>query len=295
MRSAPRHPPCRPPRRSAMPTALRRGLRRLAAALLALSVTVPAVAQERIPSHCLAFAADIDGARYVHLAGYTDPLAADEVRIAYIDHASFLIQAGGVAAVTDFTGALGGADLLPDVVTMNNAHTTHFTHVPDPAIPHVLEGWAHSGVPAEYDLDLGMMRVRNVPTDVRGGFEGVRANGNSIFIFEAAGLCIGHLGHLHHMPDDAQFAAIGRLDVVMAAVDGGITLDTGSMIEVMQRLKARVVIPMHWFGRDALGRFLTGMAGEFDVVDTGLREITLSLHRLPARPQVVVLEPGRLD
>jgi L-ascorbate metabolism protein UlaG (beta-lactamase superfamily) len=267
----------------------------LFALILLIPFATPLAAQERIPSHCLAVAGDIDGASYVHLARYTDPLAPDEVRIAYIDHASFLIQAGGVAAVTDFTGALGGADLVPDVVTMNNAHTTHFTYVPDPAIPFVLEGWAKSGVAEDHDLDLGMMRVRNVPTDVRGDFEGARKDGNSIFIFEAGGLCIGHLGHLHHEPDDAQFAAIGRLDVVMAAVDGGMTLDTASMIRVMQRLKARVVIPMHWFGRGTLDRFLTGMKGEFDVVDTGLREITLSLHRLPTRPQVMVLEPGRLD
>ena len=273
---------------------------RFLAALVVLAYALaapiaPAAAQERILSHCLAFAGDIDGATYVQLASYADPLPDDEVRISYIDHASFLIQAGGLAAVTDFTGALGGADLVPDVVTMNNAHSTHFTYVPDPEIPHVLEGWAHGGEPADHDLDLGMMRVRNVATDVRGGFEGVRANGNSVFIFEAAGLCIGHLGHLHHMPDDAQFAAIGRLDVVMAAVDGGITLDTATMIEVLQRLKARVVVPMHWFGRATLDRFLSGMRGEFDVVEPGLGEITLSLDRLPARPQVMVLEPGRLD
>lgn len=269
--------------------------RTLLALILFVPFAAPAGAQERIPSHCIAMAGEIDGARYIHLAGYTDPLAADEVRISYIDHASFLIQAGGLTAVTDFTGALGGADLVPDVVTMNNAHTTHFTTVPDPAIPNVLEGWARGGVAADHDLDLGMMRVRNVPTDVRGGFDGIRPDGNSVFIFEAGGLCIGHLGHLHHVPDDAQFAAIGRLDVVMAAVDGGMTLDTASMIEVMQRLKARVVIPMHWFGRGTLDRFLSGVRGDFDVVDSGVREITLSLHRLPARPQVMVLEPGRLD
>ena len=263
--------------------------------ILLFSTAAPAWAQARIPSHCRALAGEIKGASYLHLASWDDPLAAHDVRITYIDHASFLIQAGGLAAVTDYTGALGGVDFLPDVVTMNNAHTTHFTHVPDPDIPHVLEGWSRAGTPADHDLDLAMMRVRNVPTDIRGGFEGVRKNGNSIFVFEAGGLCIGHLGHLHHMPDPAQFAKIGRLDVVMAAVDGGITLDTRSIIEVMQRLKARVVIPMHWFGRGTLDRFLSGMSGQFDVVDTGLSEITLSLHRLPARPAVMVLEPGPLD
>jgi len=271
-------------------------VRVLFALLMLLAAPGPLTAADRIPSHCRALAGEIDGGAYLHLAGFADPLATDEVRLSYIDHASFLIQADGVAAVTDYTGALGGADLVPDLVTMNNAHVTHFTHVPDPAIPHVLPGWPRRGVAAAHDVDLGMMRVRNVTTDLRGGFDGAGVkNGNSIFIFEAGGMCIGHLGHLHHIPDSGQLAAIGRLDVVMAAVDGGITLDTASMIEVMQQLKARVVIPMHWFGRSTLDRFLAGMAGEFDVVDTGLREITLSLHRLPARPAVMVLEPGPLD
>jgi L-ascorbate metabolism protein UlaG (beta-lactamase superfamily) len=140
------------------------------------------------------------------------------------------------------------------------------------------------------------MLVRNVHTDIRGGGGQVAPNGNSIFIFEAAGLCIGHLGHLHHEPDAAQYAAIGRLDVVMAAVDGGITLDTARMLNVMQRFKARVVLPMHWFGRGTLDRFLIGMRdGGFDVVETGMGEITLSLDRLPRNPTVMVLEPGPLD
>lgn len=267
---------------------------RLVLALVGLAF--PAAAQERIPSHCIAVADAIEGARFVHLAAYADPLPADEVRISYIDHASFLIQAGGLAAVTDFTGNIGGADLVPDVVTMNNAHITHFTLAADPEIAHVLEGWGTGAAPRAHRLDLGAMLVRNVHTDLRGRGGGVAVNGNSVFVFEAAGLCIGHLGHLHHVPDDAQYAAIGRLDVVMAAVDGGLTLDTASMIAVMQRFKARVVLPMHWFGRGTLARFLDGMqAGGFDVVETGGREIVLSLDRLPRNPTVMVLEPGPLD
>ena len=39
----------------------------------------------------------------------------------------------------------GLVDLVPDVVTMNNAHETHWTALPDPAIPHVLRGWARDG------------------------------------------------------------------------------------------------------------------------------------------------------
>ena len=47
------------------------------------------------------------------------------------------------------------------------------------------------------------MLVRNVPTDIRGwGGQAIENYGNSIFVFEAEGLCIGHLGHLHHEPDE---------------------------------------------------------------------------------------------
>lgn len=259
---------------------------------------LPAMAQERIPSHCHALAQNV-GVPFVQLASYTDPLPDGTVRISYIGHAAFLIQTtGGLRAVTDFANDLGGADFVPDVVTMNNAHITHFTYSPDPAIPHVLEGWVEAtGVERGHNLDLGDMLVRNVHTDLRSrGGGGVTRDGNSVFIFEAAGLCIGHLGHLHHVPDDGQYAEIGRLDVVMAAVDGGVSLDTESMIEVMERFKARVVIPMHWFGRFTLDRFLSGMTeGGFDVVEAGIREITLSMDSLPARPTVMVLEPGPLD
>jgi L-ascorbate metabolism protein UlaG (beta-lactamase superfamily) len=198
--------------------------------------------------------------------------------------------------VTDYTGYLGTQDVVPDVVTMNNAHSTHWTANPDPRIPHVLKGWGEGASPADHRLDLGSMLVRNVTTDTRGPFgEGARADGNSIFIFEAAGLCIGHLGHLHQIPSEAQYAAIGRVDVLMVPVDGGYTMRLQDMAGVVKRLRASVVIPMHWFSRASLQAFLTEMSAEFSVVETGGAQIAMSLDDLPATPTVLVLEPAYLD
>jgi L-ascorbate metabolism protein UlaG (beta-lactamase superfamily) len=118
----------------------------------------------------------------------------------------------------------------------------------------------------------------------------VEPNANSIFVFEAADLCIGHLGHLHHEPTDAHYGLIGRLDVVMVPVDGGFTMNQAAMIRVMQRLKARVVIPMHWFGPANLERFLDGMAADFDIRRAGSDRVTLARDRLPDRPTVLVLD-----
>ena len=267
------------------------------AVLFVMSVT-GASAQERTPSHCHALADRSLGMEYVHKASWQDPVAPETVRIQYIAHASFLIQStGGLNMVTDFTGFVGSARMIPDVVTMNHAHDTHWTAFPDPAIPNVLPGWGPTfGEGIDHSLDLGEVLIRNVSTDIRSRFgSGVEPKGNSVFVFEMAGLCIGHLGHLHHEPTPEQYAAIGRLDVVMAAVDGGSTLDLPTMTRVLTRLRSSVVIPMHWFGELTLGAFLSGMEGTFQVVQVPGSSIEMSMDRLPSRPTIMVLRPEFLQ
>ncbi len=261
--------------------------------LPAIFFALPVMAQERIPSHCHAVA---QGPERIMKASFGAPLDPDHVRIRFIDHASFVIETpGGVTAVTDYSGYTGRADWVPDVVTMNNAHTTHWSPFPDPRIPHVLQGWAEGDKLMQHELDLGEMLIRNTHTDVRSRSGGVRANGNSVFVFEAAGLCIGHLGHLHHPPDDAQYASIGRLDVVMVPVDGGYTMATAEMAEVVKRFRSSVVIPMHWFSGSSLEVFLDDMDGAFDVVRPGISDIELSLQDLPRQPTIMLLEPEAID
>ncbi len=265
---------------------------RTIAFLLAATLALPATAQDRKPSHCIALAQSAPGMEYIQKASFRAPVPEFSVRLRYLTHAAFLIQTeGGVSAVTDFNGFVGSADFLPDVVTMNHAHSTHWTANPDPSIPHVLKGWGPFGEGVDHHVSVGDMLVRNVSTDIRSAMSGVEPNGNSIFVFEAAGLCIGHLGHLHHAPTDDQYAALGRMDVVMAPVDGGYTMDLATMISVLKRLEARIVIPMHWFTQDNLVRFAAGMEDVFDVVDEGAHEITVSLRNLPDDPTVIILRP----
>ncbi|MGB3244556.1 MAG: MBL fold metallo-hydrolase [Sulfitobacter sp.] len=266
----------------------------LLAALLAVPLGAGAQTQTRTPSHCIALADATPGMVYLAQASLPQ-VAREEVFIHYIAHASFLIRShGGLNMVTDFTGFTGTLPMIPDVVTMNHAHDSHWTAFPDPAIPHALEGWGEFGKGIDHNLDLDEVLIRNVSTDIRSQFSGVETEGNSIFIFEMAGLCIGHLGHLHHEPDAGQYAAIGRLDVVMAPVDGGYTLDQPSMIRVLKRLKSSIVIPMHWLSDFALDDFLRGMADDFSIVELDGPALTVSLDRLPSRPTIMVLRPAYL-
>lgn len=250
----------------------------------------------RRPSHCIAIADANPWMQYVHKASWTDPVPEFSVRLHYIAHASFLLQTkGGLNAVTDFTGFIGNTTLIPDVVTMNHAHDTHWTANPDPAIAHPLNGWGEFGEGIDHYLDLGEMLVRNVSTDIRSGFGGVEENGNSIFVFEVEGLCIGHLGHLHHEPNDEQYAALGRLDVLMVPVDGGFTMERAAMIRVIERLKSRIIIPMHWFSGMALTNFLNDVSDEFVILRDGRSSLEVSLATLPDRPTIIVLEPQWLS
>ena len=120
----------------------------------------------------------------------------------------------------------------------------------------MLRGWADDEKPARIDMTFKDVRVRNVPTNIRNWDGGTERHGNSIFVFEIANLCIAHLGHLHHTLTQQQLNEIGRVDVVMAPVDGNYTLDLDGMVEVLQSLKAPLIIPMHYFSTYTLERFL---------------------------------------
>src|SRR5690606_13625634 len=99
-------------------------------------------------------------------------------------------------------------------------------------------------------------------------------DGNSIFIFEVAGLCIGHLGHLHHHLEDAHYGAIGRLDILMVPIDGGMTLSVDAMSEISKRLFSSLILPMHRHSTP-IGEFTARMGETFDVKFSGERSVTV--------------------
>ncbi len=157
----------------------------------------------------------------------------------------------------------------------------------------MLRGWAEEyGKPMRHDTEIRDVRVRNVPTNIRDYGGGTERHGNSIFVFEMANLCIAHLGHLHHTLNQQQLNEIGRVDVVMVPVDGTYTLDLEGMVEVVQALKAPLLIPMHYFSAFTLERFLNRAREKFDVEFADTPSVVVSKTTLPAKPKFLVL-PGR--
>jgi L-ascorbate metabolism protein UlaG (beta-lactamase superfamily) len=267
---------------------------RFIAAVLALSSLIaPAAAQDAWRgSECLAMANAPPRATPASLRRMT--AKADEVAISYAGHSTYVIDTpGGVRIATDYNGAYRIGH-LPDVVTMNRAHGTHYTLFPDPRIPHVLHGWGDNGQPALIRLRVGDVAIRNVTTDIRRYFGDdssgeMLKDGNSIFIFEVAGLCIGHLGHLHHKLDESHFAAIGRLDIVMVPIDGSYTMSLDGISDITRRLRASVVLPMHRFATP-LDDFMRRIGQQFEIDVRAERTLRISRGSLPRAPTVIILD-----
>jgi len=252
----------------------------------------PAAAEDAPRSECLAMSNVPPRATPVSLRAAA--ANTNDVAITYAGHSTYYIDTpGGVRIATDFSGAYT-VGRLPDVVTMNRAHSTHYTLFPDPRIPHVLHGWGEDGAPAKIDQRIGDVYIRNVTTDIRRYFgedssgEMIK-DGNSIFIFEVAGLCIGHLGHLHVKLDDSQFAAIGRLDIVMVPIDGTYTMSLDGISEITRRLRASVVLPMHRF-MTPLDEFMRRIGQQFAIDVRTERTLRISRETLPGTPTVIILD-----
>src|ERR1700755_3227244 len=109
-------------------------LRCLAVVIASLGALIaPAAAQDVQRSECLAMANAAPRATPVSLR--RTAAKADEVAITYAGHSTYYIDTpGGTRIATDYSGAYR-TGRLPDVVTMNRAHSTHYSLFPDPRIP----------------------------------------------------------------------------------------------------------------------------------------------------------------
>jgi L-ascorbate metabolism protein UlaG (beta-lactamase superfamily) len=224
----------------------------------------------------------------IHLAAAP---AKGSVNLTFLGHASFLIESPqGVTVVTDYNDYLR-PPFTPDVVTMNLAHSTHHSDHPDPGIKLVLRGWDPGGGVEQYDTAYGDVRIRSIPTNIR-DLGGTRRAGNSIFIFEVENVCIVHLGHLHHTLTPQHLANLGKVDVLLAPVDGTWTMSHEEMIETVNDIRPSMLIPMHYFGSYVLETFLGKLGPKWPARHNEGSSILLTKASLPEPPEVVVL-PGR--
>jgi len=208
------------------------------------------------------------------------------MKIRYFGHACFsLTLESGTVIVTDpFDPSVTFApcDIECDIALVSHEHFDHnytgslrgdFETVRSPGT-HVLGGVRITGVESCHDPEGGALRGKN-----------------NIYVIEAEGLRIAHLGDLGHMPDDMQRAALENLDVLMLPIGGFYTIDTPQAEALIRELKPRVAIAMHFRTPEYEIRVSTEEAFCADMHAARLpREIEVTKDNIGSLPAAIVMD-----
>ena len=153
----------------------------------------------------------------------------------------FVINSRGIRIAMDpFDDTLGYKvpHIKAEIVTVSHNHFDHDN-------PRLVKG-LHPVLKGPVDRDIHKIHFRGIPTfhdSKRGKLRGE----NTIFIVETDGLKLVHLGDLGHVLSSDAIEAIGEVDVVFVPVGGVYTIGPEEAKRVVEALKPRVTIPMHYF------------------------------------------------
>lgn len=207
--------------------------------------------------------------------------------IIWLGHACFRLHSEDLVVLTDpFPSAVG---LRPDsrpatVVTISNSHTNHSNWEEVAGEPKVFRA------PGEYEYSG--VAVRGVMTPLLP--ETPRDQRNVAFSIEVDDVNICHLGDIALPLTTRQVDELAPVDILLVPTGGGCTLDLDQVLQIMQDLDPKIVIPMH-HGMPGLGVTLQD-------VDVFLRRMGLSevqsqprlvatASNLPTDMKVVLLSP----
>lgn len=160
----------------------------------------------------------------------------------YLGHSSFkLTLADGAVLVMDPYGSFYQYPLRrlkADICTVSHHHGDHDAVSSLEGNPLVLDT-------AGVHLPKDGITVQGIPT-FHDEVQGKKRGSNLIFLIEAEGLRLAHLGDLGHRLAPEQMAPLQNLDLLLLPVGGYYTIDASTAAAVMQDLAPKVTIPMHY-------------------------------------------------
>lgn len=230
------------------------------------------------------------------------------MKITFYAHASFRLEADGLAIVTDpYTPGAGHSGFDPieepaDVVLMSSA-TDDFHSDPshvhgDPVVINTLElgpeGTTVKGVP-----------VRSFPAYESRSFDyqaefGRDPDANALYLFEIGGIRVLHMGDIGNPVADDQLATLaGKVDLLLALTGEHATIALDDLDRAIERIRPGAIIPMHYYSAkgvlkiEPVERFLDRFApGRIHRVRSRSLELTHDML-MPDEPPIFVLDQSR--
>ncbi|MCU0861634.1 MAG: MBL fold metallo-hydrolase [Methanomassiliicoccales archaeon] len=211
------------------------------------------------------------------------------MRIIWHGHACFEVQGERTVLMDPHDGkSLGikAPSSRPDVVLVSHDHFDHncvrvvkgdFAVVKEPG-EHQVKGLRVLGIEACHDEAKGSKRGKVV-----------------MYRFELGGASFLHCGDLGHPLDESQLREVGRVDILFVPVGGVFTLDGAKARGLVEAVRPRIAIPMHYrYGGLALSiqtadDFLTGVPRD-KVVRVG-NEADITREELPQETEYWVFSP----
>lgn len=181
--------------------------------------------------------------------------------ITYLGHSAFKIKTKAATIITDpFDPKMMGLKFpknSADIVTVSHQHGDHNAVDLVGETRKVIDG------PGEYEvMGVSILGYQAFHDDKKGAERGK----NTIYVYEADGLRLAHLGDLGHTLSENMVGELGTIDILMIPVGGFYTVDADKASEIMRAIEPSIVIPMHYRVAGISEEIATKIATEEDFV-----------------------------
>ena len=218
--------------------------------------------------------------------------AEPDVTIEFFGHNFFQITSSrGTKIITDpvTPGFYPTPDLSPHAITVGREHPNHnFVEIAKNS-PVILRGLGNYG--AEWNKVSTTVKdvlVYTVPIYQQQFGNALKG---AAFVFDLGTICVAHLGDLAHKLTEEQIKAFGKVDIAMIPIGGMFTMPPDTAREVLQQLKPKIAIPMHYRENTALlDMFVKGFPNKY----LNSNKSIFSKSALPPPTQVVVFTPWQM-
>lgn len=212
------------------------------------------------------------------------------VLIEWFGHSTFQITSSkGTRILTDphTRDDLPWPTLPQHIVTTSHQHGPHSNVWMAKGTPVILEGLTLGGENwRPIHMSIQDVSVYTVPA-YHDKSQGLQRGKNAIFVFRVDDVCIAHLGDLGHHLTPAQLKLMGKIDILLVPLAGGIyTITASEAREVTKQVNPKIAIPKHYWWEGATERFTQGFPRVRNMNGPVLK---ISKQELPQPIEIVVL------